>query len=101
MALSVTSVLSKAAPVGKCYGLALASGESNGPYQAGAIVAMLEEFAKNSTINETISGTYNAVSGVTEGALNAYLISLHENEQSGAAVLSTMKTISDFWLKLG
>jgi len=46
MALSVTSVLSKAAPEGKCHGLALAAGESQGPYQAGAIIAMLEEFAK-------------------------------------------------------
>jgi len=61
---------------------------------------MLEEFAKQST-NETFSGTWNAVSGVTEGAFNAYLISLHENENSTTAIKTTAKSLTDFWVKLG
>lgn len=37
---SVSTVVAKT--TGKCHGLALASGKGNGPYQAGAIIAMLE-----------------------------------------------------------
>ena len=51
----------------KCNGLAIASGKNYGPYQAGAIKAMLEN------PNES---HWDAISGVTEGALNAYILSL-------------------------
>jgi len=61
---------------------------------------MLEQFAKEGS-NDTFEGTWNAVSGVTEGAFNAYLISLHENENSTAAVHDTVKSLKDFWIKVG
>ena len=61
---------------------------------------MLEQFAKEGR-NDTFEGTWNAVSGVTEGAFNAYLISLHENENSTAAVHDTVKSLKDFWIKVG
>lgn len=51
--------------------------------------------------NQTFTGTWDAVSGVTEGAFNAYLISLQENEKSTAAVKETAKSLTDFWTKLG
>jgi predicted acylesterase/phospholipase RssA len=70
--LSVLALFSQAAQTkevegDKCYGLAIASGKNYGPYQAGAIKAMLEN------PNE---GKWDAISGVTEGALNAYILSL-------------------------
>jgi len=86
---------------GKCHGLALASGKSNGPYQAGAIYAMLEQFAKEANETGSFNGTWDAVSGVTEGALNAYILSLHENEKSAKEVGETMKALSAFWTKMG
>ena len=85
----------------KCHGLALASGKSHGPYQAGAIYAMLEQFVKDANETGTFNGTWDAVSGVTEGALNAYILSLRENEQSVEDVSATMKDLSTFWAKMG
>ena len=86
---------------GKCHGLALASGKSYGPYQAGAIYAMLEQFVKDANRTGTFNGTWDAVSGVTEGALNAYILSLREKEQSVADVTETMKALTTFWAKMG
>lgn len=48
----------------KCHGLAISSGKSHGPYQAGVITTLLNE-----------TGSWDAVSGVTEGALNAFILS--------------------------
>lgn len=86
---------------GKCHGLALASGKSYGPYQAGAIYAMLEQVVKEANETGTFNGTWDAVSGVTEGALNAYILSMHEKENSMAEVSATMKALTDFWGKMG
>lgn len=61
---------------------------------------MLEQFSKEGN-NDTFNGTWNAVSGVTEGAFNAYLISLHENEKSTDAVHETVKSLKNFWIKVG
>lgn len=65
--------MTKKAEGDKCHGLALASGKNYGPYQAGAIKAMLEN------PNES---HWDAVSGVTEGALNAYILSLFAPDES-------------------
>ena len=65
----------------KCFGLALSSGSSVGPYQAGALQAMLE------------SGGWDAVSGVTEGALNAYILSLYEKDEG----LAASDHLNKFW----
>jgi predicted acylesterase/phospholipase RssA len=68
----------------KCYGLALSSGKNVGPYQAGALQAMLE------------GGSWDAISGVTEGALNAYILSLYKDEPLAAA-----DHLHKFWTFLG
>lgn len=52
-----------------------------GPYQAGAIQALLEK------------GGYDAISGVTEGALNAYILSLYERDEPLAAA----DHLNKFW----
>ena len=65
----------------KCYGLALSSGSNVGPYQAGALQAMLE------------SGGWDAISGVTEGALNAYILSLYGKDES----LAASDHLNKFW----
>ena len=67
LALFSQAVSTKETEGDKCYGLAIASGKNYGPYQAGAIKAMLEN------PNE---GKWDAISGVNEGALNAYILSL-------------------------
>jgi predicted acylesterase/phospholipase RssA len=82
--LSVYTVVS-AISEDKCYGLALASGKNFGPYQAGAIQAMLEQ------------GSWDAVSGVTEGALNAYILSLYDKKER----LAAQDHLHKFWTYLG
>jgi predicted acylesterase/phospholipase RssA len=51
----------------KCYALALSSGNSMGAYQAGVISQLLSS-------NPSDEVAYQAVSGVTEGALNAMIL---------------------------
>ena len=68
----------------KCHGLAISSGKSHGPYQAGAIAVMLNE-----------TGSWDAVSGVTEGALNAFILS-----QSSDAQKATQQ-LTSFWSTMG
>ena len=78
--LSSLIALAQAAP-DQCYGLALASGSNVGPYQAGAIQALLEQ------------GGYDAISGVTEGALNAYILSLYQKDEP----LAASDHLNKFW----
>jgi predicted acylesterase/phospholipase RssA len=79
---SLTAIASAASD--KCYGLALSSGKNVGPYQAGALQALLE------------NGSWDAISGVTEGALNAYILSLYKDEP-----LAASDHLHKFWTYLG
>jgi predicted acylesterase/phospholipase RssA len=50
-----------------CYGMALSDGKGLGPYQAGVISALLENYPSEQV-------AYQAVSGVNQGALNAHIL---------------------------
>ena len=77
--------LTSASAATKCHGLALSSGSNVGPYQAGALQALLE------------SGTWDTISGVTEGALNAYILSLYDKDEP----LAAKDHLHKFWTYLG
>ena len=64
--------------------MALSAGKNVGPYQAGALQAMLE------------TSSWDAISGVTEGAINAYILSLYKDEPLAAA-----DHLRKFWTYLG
>ena len=59
--------VSQATATGKCYALALSSGDQNSSYQAGVLSA----FAANLSADEI---AYQAVSGVSGGAINAAIL---------------------------
>lgn len=69
----------------KCYGLAISAGKGIGPYQAGSIQAMLDRGLH-----------WDAISGVTEGAINAYLLSLLADEPQDAS-----DALEEFWHDIG
>jgi hypothetical protein len=62
---------------------------------------MLEQFVKEGNETGSFNGTWDAVSGVTEGALNAYILSLHENEKTIGEVSASMKALNTFWTRMG
>jgi predicted acylesterase/phospholipase RssA len=54
----------------KCYGIAITDGHDLGPYQAGAISGLLENLESDTK--------YTTVTGVSVGAINAYILSQYE-----------------------
>jgi predicted acylesterase/phospholipase RssA len=74
----------------KCYGLALSDATSLGPYQAGAIIGLLEEFTKRG------KPSHSVISGISIGGINAEIYGQHApgDEQGVIAHLQ------DFWTKL-
>ena len=70
----------QAADAGRCHAVAFSSGDQDAAYQAGAL--------KGITSSDKLTATdyaYDAVSGVSGGALNAVLLSSFEKGQEGAA----------------
>lgn len=53
----------------KCYGIALSDATYNGPYQAGALIGLLKK--------QKPGQEYQVITGVTMGAINGYLMALH------------------------
>lgn len=79
-------MIAQVAQAEKCYVLALSSGEESAAYQAGAIKGLAETLDMNNR-------SYDAVSGVQGGAVNAVLFSSFEKGDEVAAA-DRLKT---FW----
>lgn len=74
------------AVTGKCYALALSSGDQNSMYQAGVIKGITETLSTEET-------AYQAISGVAGGAVNTVILSSYPTGQESNAA-DRMKT---FW----
>ena len=68
----------------KCYGMALADAPDMGPYQAGALLGLLKHQAK-------IGEKYQVFTGVSIGALNAYIASMYDYENINDAAQELSK----------
>ena len=62
-----------------CYGVALSDASDFGPYQAGALIGLLEH-------QQVIEESYQVVTGVSLGALNAYILASHRADEKAKAV---------------
>merc|ERR1711990_1222571 len=78
------------APAGKCHVLALSSGDEASVYQAGAIAGLV-----NASKPEDVS--YDAVSGVSGGALNTVILSSFAKGDEKSAV----DKLHSFWTDAG
>ena len=75
----------------QCYGLVLSDSHFVGPYQAGAIKALVEE------MRSTTQAEYQVVSGIALGALNANILGQFPKGSEREAVDKML----DFWTKVG
>lgn len=83
---AILAVLSQQVAADKCYALALSSGDQNSIYQAGVINGLVANMA-------TGEMGYQAISGVSGGAVNAAILANYPVGQESAAA-DRMKT---FW----
>ena len=83
---ALVAALAQTAAADKCYALALSSGDQNSAYQAG----VLSGLAANLSADEV---NYQAVSGVSGGAINASILASFAAGQESAAA-DKMKS---FW----
>ena len=65
----------------KCLGLALSDAMDIGPYQAGALIGLLKNGQE-----------YEVITGVTMGALNAYILALHEKDEVNETIKELCKS---------
>lgn len=70
----------------KCYGLALADATYNGPYQAGALIGLLKK--------QQPGQEYQVITGVAMGAINGYIISLHDARDKSSIMTELCKYFS-------
>mmetsp|Transcript_104048 Transcript_104048/g.143934 ORF Transcript_104048/g.143934 Transcript_104048/m.143934 type:complete len:100 (+) Transcript_104048:63-362(+) len=80
------ALIAQVAQAEKCYVLALSSGEESAAYQAGVIKGLAETL-------DMENRSYDAISGVQGGAVNAVLLSAYEKGDEVAAA-DRLKT---FW----
>eukprot|EP00347_Sterkiella_histriomuscorum_P000862 403374237 len=90
-ALSVISTHAQTQQIGntnqdKCYGLVLSDAIDLGPHQAGVMSHYIQMMAQKNL-------TYNTVSGVGVGALNAYLYSLYQQGEETKLI----QDLQSFW----
>ena len=69
----------------KCLGLALSDAMDIGPYQAGALIGLLKNGQK-----------YEVITGVTMGALNAYILALHDKDEVEETIKELGKSTTSF-----
>ena len=89
LAANAQQVITKEAN-GKCHVLALSSGDESAVYQAGAIAGLVNASAPGDV-------AYDAVSGVSGGALNTVLLSSFAKGDEASAV----EKLRSFWLDAG
>ena len=65
----------------KCYGITLADASDLGPYQAGSLIGLLKHGTQ-----------YEVVTGVTMGAINGYILALHDDKSVDEAVNELCKS---------
>ena len=64
----------------KCYGIALADAIDSGPYQAGALIGLLQS-----------GQVYDVITGVSMGAINTYIMALHEKNDTQGTIAELSK----------
>ena len=82
----------KARPRGrKCHCLALSDSHNIGPYQAGVIIGLTTDLASTGQVD------YDVISGISLGALNAFIVSSTQYGEKPAVI---RKKLEDFWYGL-
>ena len=84
------SVMTQEINSGKCYVLALSSGQESSAFQAGALQGLVNKLPADQI-------AYNSVSGNTGGAFNAVILASHAQGDEAAAA----KAMEQFWLDAG
>lgn len=89
LALMASSLsLATAADNGRCYVMAFSSGDEDAAYQAGALAGIT-----SSDKLQASDYSYDAVSGISGGAINAVILASHEKGQEAQAAAK----MEQFW----
>jgi len=88
--LCSTLLVSTVSASDKCYALAFSSGQENAAYQAGALKGLLSKLPADQL-------RYNAVSGISGGAVNAAILGVHEKGDESTAA----SKMEQFWKDAG
>ena len=84
--IAILALTAAQAAADKCYALAFSSGDESASYQAGVLKGLVESYDA-SEVN------YNAISGISGGAVNAVILANYEAGQEATAA----ERMSTFW----
>ena len=83
---AILALAAQQAQAGKCYALALSSGDESAAYQAGVLKGLAESYDASEV-------AYSAISGISGGAVNAAILANFEAGQEAAAA----DRMTTFW----
>jgi len=89
-----SEVEGKTEATGKCYALALSSGDESSAYQAGVMTGLFGSLSADEV-------AYDAISGISGGAVNAVILSSYakgDEKAAGARMEKFWKDASHAWL---